>query len=111
MLLGFYCVGYATGLYIGSSLEGKLALGTSNIEMIANEENTQKVVAYLKEHNKGFTVLSGYGATGKMNMIYIVLPRKEVNKTIKEINALADGHTFVATSEISKYTGGYGVMK
>jgi uncharacterized membrane-anchored protein YitT (DUF2179 family) len=44
-------------------------------------------------------------------MIYIVLPRKEVNKTIKEINAIADGHTFVTASEISKYTGGYGIMK
>lgn len=111
LLLGFYCLGYATGLFIGSTLEGKLAFGTSNIELIANEENTKIVVEYLKKNGKGFTVLDGYGAKEKMNMVYIVLPRKEAAKTIKEINKLCDGHVFFVTSEVSKYTGGYGVIK
>lgn len=110
MLLAFYCVGYATGLYIGSTLEGKLAFGTSNIELIANEANTKIITDYLKKHNKGFTVLDGYGATEKMNMIYIVLPRKDAQKTIKELQKLCD-HVFFVTSEVSKYAGGYGVMK
>ncbi|MBQ4121815.1 MAG: hypothetical protein IJD35_07365, partial [Clostridia bacterium] len=35
-LLGFYCVGYATGLYLGATIEAKIALGTSNLELIAN---------------------------------------------------------------------------
>ena len=29
LLLLFYCIGYATGLFLGSTLEGKIALGTS----------------------------------------------------------------------------------
>jgi uncharacterized protein YebE (UPF0316 family) len=111
MLLGFYCLGYATGLFIGSTLEGKLAFGTSNIELIANEKNTKIIIEYLKENGKGFTVLDGYGATEKMNMIYIVLPRKEVSKSIKEIQKICNKQVFFVTSEVSKYTGGYGVVK
>ena len=111
MLLGFYCLGYATGLFIGSTLEGKLAFGTSNIEFIANEKNTKIIIEYLKENGKGFTVLNGYGATEKMNMIYIVLPRKEASKTIKEIQKICNKQVFFVTSEVSKYTGGYGVVK
>lgn len=111
LLLGFYCLGYATGLFIGSTLEGKLAFGTSNIELIANEENTKIIIDYLKENGKGFTVLDGYGASAKMNMIYIVLPRKEASKTIKEIQKLCNKQVFFVTSEVSKYTGGYGVVK
>ena len=110
LLLGFYCFGYATGLYIGSTLEGKLAFGTSNIELIANEKNTKIIVEYLKTHGKGFTVFDGYGATEKMNMIYIVLPRKETGKTVREIQKLCSKQVFFVTSEVSKYNGGYGVM-
>ena len=110
LLLVFYCFGYASGLYIGSVLESRLAFGTSNIELIANEENTKIIIKYLKKHNKGFTILDGYGATEKMHMIYIVLPRKEVQRTIKELQQLCD-HVFFVTSDVSKYAGGYGVMK
>ena len=37
LLLLFYCIGYASGLFIGSSIEGKIALGTSSLELIAND--------------------------------------------------------------------------
>ena len=73
LLLVFYCFGYASGLYIGSALESRLAFGTSNIELVASEANTKIVIEYLRKHNKGFTVLDGYGATEKMNMIYILI--------------------------------------
>ena len=111
MLLAFYCTGYATGLFIGSTLEGKLAFGTSNIDLMANEENTKLIVNYLKEHGRGFTVLDGHGATEPMNMIYVVLPRKEVAKTVKDIQKLCNKQVFFVTSEVSKYTGGYGIVK
>lgn len=110
-LLVFYCVGYATGLFLGSTLENKIALGTSNLELIANDDSTEKITKYLKENNKGYTVFDGQGSTDKMNMIFIVLPRKETPKTLKEIRAVCDNKVFVAVSEVSKYAGGYGMVK
>jgi uncharacterized protein YebE (UPF0316 family) len=110
-LLIFYCVGYATGLFLGSTLENKIALGTSNLELIANDDSTEKITKYLKENNKGYTVFDGQGSTDKMNMIFIVLPRKETPKTLKEIRAVCDNKVFVAVSEVSKYAGGYGMVK
>ena len=110
-LLAFYCVGYATGLFLGSTIEGKLALGTSNLELIANDESTEKIKEYLREKNKGFTVFEGYGSQDKMNMIFIVLPRKEAARTVKEIRSLCNNNVFVAVSDVSKYAGGYGMVK
>ncbi len=110
-LLLFYCVGYATGLFLGSTIEGKIALGTSNLEIIADEENTEKIATYLRVRNRGFTVFEGHGSTTKMNMIFIVLPRKESGKMLKEIRKLCDKNIFVVASEVSKYAGGYGMMK
>ncbi|MBQ8383279.1 MAG: DUF2179 domain-containing protein [Clostridia bacterium] len=110
-LLLFYCIGYATGLFLGSTIENKIALGTSNLELIANDKSTEKITAYLRENNKGYTVFEGHGSTDKMNMIFIVLPRKETPKTLKGIRASCDNQVFVAVSEVSKYAGGYGLVK
>ena len=110
-LLAFYCIGYATGLYLGSTLEGKIALGTSSLELIAAEEATGGIIAYLKEQNRGYTLFEGHGSKDKMNMIFIVLPRKEAGRVLKEIRALCQGKVFVVASEVSKYAGGYGMMK
>ncbi len=110
-LLVFYCIGYATGLFLGSTIESKIALGTSNLEIIANDNSTAKITAYLKEHNYGYTVLEGHGSKDKMNMIFIVLARKEAGRVLKELRLECDNKLFVAVSEVSKYAGGYGMIK
>ena len=111
LLLAFYCAGYATGLFLGSTLEGKIALGTSNLELIASDESAEKIVAYLKENGMGYTVFEGHGSKEKMNMIFVVLPRKQTPNTLREIRKACDNKVFVAVSEVSKYAGGYGMVK
>jgi uncharacterized protein YebE (UPF0316 family) len=111
LLLLFYCTGYATGLFLGSTIENKIALGTSNLELIASDDSTAKITAYLKEQGRGYTVFEGHGSKEKMNMIFIVLPRKEAPGTLREIRRLCDNKVFVAVSEVSKYAGGYGMVK
>ncbi|MBR4295651.1 MAG: DUF2179 domain-containing protein [Clostridia bacterium] len=110
-LLAFYCLGYATGLFLGSTLESKIALGTSNLQLVANDENTKKITAYLHENSRGYTVFDGYGATDKMNMILIILPRRDSIMVLREIRRICENHVFVVTSEVSKYSGGYGIKK
>ncbi len=110
-LLAFYCVGYATGLFLGSTLESKIALGTSSLELIANDKNTEKITQYLKEHSRGYTVLDGHGSTEKMNMILIVLPRRDASSVLKEIRKICDNNVFVVVDDVSKYAGGYGMVK
>ncbi len=110
-LLLFYCVGYATGLFLGSTIESKIALGTSNLEIIASVENTAIILDYLKEHNRGFTVFEGHGSTQPMNMIFIVLPRKEAGRVLRDLRHRCDKNLFVVASEVSRYAGGYGMVK
>lgn len=110
-LLLFYCIGYATGLFLGSTIEHKIGLGTSNLELIANPENTAIILDYLKSKNKGYTVFSGQGSQNQMNMIFVVLARKESIKVLKDIRQLCNNQVFVVASEVSKYAGGYGLIK
>ncbi|MBR3845518.1 MAG: DUF2179 domain-containing protein [Clostridia bacterium] len=111
ILLFFYCTGYAVGLFLGSTIENKIAIGTSNLELIANDESTELITVYLKERNMGYTVLEGRGSKDKMNMIFIVLARKEAPRVLKEIRRVCDNKVFVSVSEVSKYAGGYGMLK
>ncbi len=111
LLLLFYCFGYAAGLFLGSTIESKIALGTSNLQLIANDENTEKITEYLKEKDKGYTVFAGHGSKDKMNMILIVLPRREALKMLRQIRGMCDNKVFVVASDVSKYAGGYGMIK
>ncbi len=111
LLLIFYCFGYAAGLFLGSTIENKIALGTSNLQLIANDENTEKITEYLKEKDKGYTVFAGHGSQDKMNMILIVLPRREALKMLRQIRTMCDNKVFVVASDVSKYAGGYGMVK
>ena len=106
-----YCVGYALGIFCGSKLEAMIALGTSSLQLMVNEKHIESVEKYLQKNNKGYTVLEGRGAKEKSHVVVIALPRKEVNETIEKIRELCDNQVFVLASEVSKYTGGYGVRK
>lgn len=110
-LLLFYCAGYATGLFLGSTIEGKIALGTSSLELIAGAECTERITEYLRQNNRGYTVFEGHGSVDAMHMILIVLPRRETAKVLKEIRGICGGKVFVVASEVSKYAGGYGMVK
>ena len=111
LLLLFYCIGYASGLFIGSSIENKIALGTSNLELIANDESTALITDYLKEQDRGYTVFEGHGSKDKMNMIFIVIPRREMSAMLKDIRKICNNKVFVVASDVSKHAGGYGMVK
>ena len=110
-LLLFYCIGYAVGLFLGSTIEGKIALGTSNLQLIAGDESTEIIIEYLRRHGRGYTVFAGHGSKDKMNMIFIVLPRKEAPRVLRDIRRACENKVFVVASEVSKYAGGYGTVK
>ena len=110
-LLFFYCFGYAAGLFLGSTIENKIALGTANLQLIADDEHTEKITEYLRLHSRGYTVFEGHGSVEKMNMVFIVLPRKETPKILREIRQLTGHKVFVVASDVSKYAGGYGLVK
>lgn len=111
LMLFFYCLGYSTGMYVGSVLEGKIALGTSSIQLMVKSEKVEKVIEYLNNSNRGFTVLDGKGSKEAMSVVMIVLPRKEVKLVMSDIRKLCDKEVFVVSSEVSRFVGGYGIKK
>ena len=102
---------YAVGLFLGSTLEGKIALGMSSLQLIADDENTAIIIEYLKKNSRGYTVFDGRGSKDKMNMILIVLPRRNAVPVLKEIRKICQNNVFVVVDDVNKYAGGYGMVK
>lgn len=110
-LLFSYCLGYSLGLYLGSIIENKIALGTSDIQIIVDKKHISNVENYLRENNHGFTVLKGYGSKDEMFVVIMVLPRRKSKKIINEIKDICENKLFLISYDINNFVGGYGVKK
>lgn len=111
LLLLFYCIGYSTGLFLGSVLEEKLALGTVSLQLIVKPKHTETVCEYLTNRGNGYTIFNGHGAKSEANLIITVVERKQGKKLLHEIQQLCNNEVFEMTSDVSKFVGGYGVQK
>jgi uncharacterized protein YebE (UPF0316 family) len=74
-----YCGGFALGNYVGMIIEGKIALGTVLLRVISRK-NTSLLAVRLREDGLGVTELAGAGATGPVNILFTLLPRRELPK-------------------------------
>lgn len=111
LMLIFYGLGYSAGLYIGSIIENKIALGTSSIQIMVTNDKLEMVEKYLNENNRGYTVLNGRGSKVPMNFLVIILPRKDMKTVMNDIRSICNKDVFVISSEVSKFVGGYGIKK
>jgi uncharacterized protein YebE (UPF0316 family) len=79
--------GYACGIFLGLTIEEKLAIGTQLIRIITSED-PEPLTGALREENRGYTVFDGAGARGPVKMIFTVVQRKEM----EEIETLIEKH-------------------
>lgn len=86
-----YAGGFALGNIIGIHIEKKMALGRLLIRIITRKEAVE-LIPYLRAQGYGVTSFEAQGATGKVNIIYMVIRRQDlekVSKVIKKFNPKA----------------------
>ena len=84
-----YCTGYAVGYLIGM----------------------KKVVKLLKDFNCGLTIIDGHGAKATVRIIITVVPKKISKKIIEAVNNASEDVIFTTTSDVSRISGGCGIIK
>jgi uncharacterized protein YebE (UPF0316 family) len=72
-----YGAGFAMGNFIGITLEERLSIGTSIIRVVLSSESPE-LIAALKSHSFGLTILDAEGAKGKVKIIFSIIRRKEI---------------------------------
>ncbi len=76
-----YAGGFATGVFVGISLEERIAVGTVVVRVITKKEAT-KLVENIKSKGYGVTCFNGEGTTGQVKLIYIAIRRKDVDNVV-----------------------------
>jgi uncharacterized protein YebE (UPF0316 family) len=78
--------GYATGIYLGLSIEEKLAIGTQVIRIITTNNQTEEFSEQLSNNGFGYTCQDAQGSRGPVKMIFTVVERKKIKEVIEIIH-------------------------
>lgn len=81
--LGF-AAGFATGNYVGIILEEKLAVGLEIVRIISKTD-ARELVDSLTSEGYGTTCMDAQGSTGKVQIIFTIVPRRHHHKVIRTI--------------------------
>ena len=104
-----YAAGFAAGNYVGVWLEGHFALGTSVVRAVfrgAPSDAAAAAVELLRAQHFAVTEMPGRGREGAVDILNIVVPRRQVPEVTRLIRA-QDAAAFVTVEEIRATQGGY----
>lgn len=79
-----YASGFATGTFIGITIEEKLAYGKVVLRLFA-PKNIDELIGFLEENNHGYSILDATGRKGKVNIVFMVVKRDSLKKLIDNI--------------------------
>ena len=88
-----YCLGFASGVIVGSWLEGVLALGYQGIQVIMDNDN-QELVEQLREEGYAITTWKAEGLSGPKLVLNLVVKRGISLKIMERIRE-HDEHAFI----------------
>lgn len=81
-----YAGGYATGTFIGMTLESKLAVGKVLVRFITRQDATA-LLEHLRSTHYGFTSVQAEGHKGNVNLIFSVIERKDLKDLVKIVRS------------------------
>ncbi|MBO8130279.1 MAG: DUF2179 domain-containing protein [Candidatus Marinimicrobia bacterium] len=100
-----YGAGFATGNFVGMMIEEKLAVGMQAISMITNK-TVDLVAMALRDEGYGVTVTRAYGAKGEVNVLLVIVPRREVQKVINIARSI-EPNVFISVQDIREVRAGF----
>ena len=96
---------FASGVIVGSWLEGVLALGYQGIQVIMDNDN-QELVEQLREEGYAITTWKAEGLSGPKLVLNLVVKRGISLKIAERIRE-HDEHAFIVFMEPKSFAGGY----
>ncbi|MGD1047785.1 MAG: DUF2179 domain-containing protein [Candidatus Krumholzibacteriaceae bacterium] len=76
-----YAGGYATGTFVGMTIEARLAMGTILIRIVTSQE-AHGLIEYLKSQGYGVTSVDAQGSRGAVNLIYTIIKRSDLDHVV-----------------------------
>lgn len=104
-----YCLGWGGGVWLGIKIEGWLALGYSNFQIIVDHTET-KLPHLLREKGYGVTTWIGDGRDGQRLVMQVLAKRKNEKKLLDDLYKVAP-KAFILSYEPRSFKGGFWTKK
>jgi uncharacterized protein YebE (UPF0316 family) len=102
-----YAAGFASGLYFGSWLEGRVGLGNLKVEIIAEKEDAVAISSLLRDLKLAATILDSSGMQGHLNaMVISYIPRKRRKEVLAIVQRFPKA--VVTYLDVRAVQGGFG---
>ncbi|MDR2940137.1 MAG: DUF5698 domain-containing protein [Clostridiales bacterium] len=101
-----YCFAFSCGNYIGSTIEEKLAIGMSVIEVLIEADKSEDLAEILRQNGYGVTTIGSSGKEKKMAIIKVFLKRRSIPDA-HGIIVKNYPESIVSVSDVKKIVGGY----
>lgn len=80
-----YAAGFATGTFVGITIEEKLAYGKVVLRLFA-PDNVDALIGFLEENNYRYSMLDAEGRKGKVNILFMVVRRDNLKSLLSSID-------------------------
>lgn len=101
-----YSVGFAIGIYFGSMLETRLAVGKILIHVITSKPSSVEIMRVLRNAGHGVTSIDAQGKDSERVVMMIFANRKNKQTIIDLVDSL-DLKAVIVANEVSVVQGGY----
>ncbi|MCR3906373.1 MAG: DUF5698 domain-containing protein [Tenericutes bacterium] len=101
-----YSIGFAVGVYIGSLLENRLAMGKILIHVISDNDAANMIMKVLRDSGHGVTSVDAHGKDSERTVLMVFANRKNKQCIIDLIEKTSD-KAFIVANEVNIVHGGY----
>lgn len=98
-----YATGFALGNILGITLEQRVALGYTQINIVSLH-HTDTIANKLRQAKFGVTILPAEGSVGGVSILLVIVKRK-YQKKVMEIAESVDKHSFITIQQSMPYRG------
>ena len=100
-----YSAGFATGIIAGMWVEGKMAVGFTDLQIISSSRGTT-IADRLREEGYGVTEYAGYGKDGTVAVLNVLVPRKKARE-VQKIVSVSDPKAFITAENVRSISHGF----
>lgn len=100
-----YAGGFATGNYVGSLIEGRLALGYLSLQLFPAPDLVPQFIERLRDAGFGVTSVGCEGRCGERRILFVLLKRRDLQRVLAILDKL-DPETFFNISDARQIHGG-----
>lgn len=100
-----YAGGFASGNYLGSIIEEKLAIGYLSLQVFPDARYVHLFEKKFREMGFGVTSVIGQGRNGPRTIMFVLMKRKDLLRALDLLN-LIDDTTFFSVTDARQIHGG-----